>query len=509
MVTSRYSGMLFGRTGPRGSRKRPGEGVSRYLGVWDMSRWRTVAVVTLSVGLALVASGCVGSPSPRAKPNMKIAAIVYSGSGGSPAILALYRAALEVNKRASDFELSVVQVSPNDVAGPASGPSKEPPAVTALEQAMGQDAPDLVLFASATEYDAAADKGLLQPLDSFLRSDQTIKREDFFPGTLEAVTDEGQLIYGLPLSVSTLSLQYDRRAFDAAGVPYPDGTWNWTTFVNTLQAVTRATGNPQTDQYGISEPGTNFLLSLIWQNGGEIISKDGTHSLIAEAPAVEAIQYYADLSRRYKVIPPTFRPGGSDAPPPVKMTTRVAPGEVPPLMSPLGRVAMSATFGVGQPGYRGPGYAGSGSDRPIRLVALPRGKTQATYVDTNTILSVTTNSANQRLAYKALLSLATEMSKDIGMPTQRSLARSFKTSSTYLTDEEHQVILNALEHGRALPLHRRDKVMRAISSKLFGPLQTGTKSVLELAKDTAEAVDDALNGVESATPTPAPGAPQG
>ena len=49
-------------------------------------------------------------------------------------------------------------------------------------------------------------------------------------------------IYGLPRDLSTIALYYNKTMFDAAGIPYPDGTWNWDKLVEVAQKLTTTTG---------------------------------------------------------------------------------------------------------------------------------------------------------------------------------------------------------------------------------------------------------------------------
>src|SRR5690606_24723154 len=116
--------------------------------------------------------------------------------------------------------------------------------------------------------------------------------DDYFPAAIEAVSDRGQ-IYAIPLGMGTTLMQYDKRIFDEAGVEVPGPSWDWTTLVSAGTRLTRGEGENQV--WALNLLNGNLLPTLIWQNGGEIISKDGLRTLIGEPEAVEAIKYFYAL----------------------------------------------------------------------------------------------------------------------------------------------------------------------------------------------------------------------
>ena len=436
--------------------------------------------------------GCALSPGARRPTVVNVAAVIFPG-GAPPAVLSLYKAALEISKANSgDFELKITTLSPT--MEPGAGPTNGSPIITALEQALAQDPPpDVVLFSSSYEFAEALSKELLQPLDPYLRSERALKTEDYFPGALEAVIAEGQ-ICGLPLSVGVTLLQYDKRLFDAAGLEPPGGNWTWSTLLEASRVLTKVTGDSQSDQYALNLLGPLVLPSLIWQNGGDIISKDGKRSLLAEPPAVEAIKFYYDLLHTYKVSPPPPSPQGGPTPgKPVVIAREIRPGEVPPLFVPGGRVAMQFLNGYGMYIGASPWMMGQGGERPIRVSELPRGKMQATQLEVGNVIALTNRAANGRQAYRAMVALVNEMQKELTVPAQRAAAKNLRRMSPNLAEEDVQVILNSLEYARALPLAHQDKIIRVLYEKLVQPIQQGTKPPAEIAREAAEAMDEVLN----------------
>ena len=73
--------------------------------------------------------------------------------------------------------------------------------------------------------------------------------------------------------------------FDAAGIPYPDETWDWAKLADVAQQLTLRTPTARPTQWGFYTETTdmeNYWSELVWQNGGDIISADHKTSLVGE-----------------------------------------------------------------------------------------------------------------------------------------------------------------------------------------------------------------------------------
>jgi multiple sugar transport system substrate-binding protein len=117
--------------------------------------------------------------------------------------------------------------------------------------------------------------------------------------------DGGQ--YGLPRDLNVIALYYNKKMFDAAKVPYPDETWDWNKLVEVAKQLTKDTnGDGKTDQWGFYTETTdmeNYWLSLVWQNGGDVIAADGKSTVINTPEAAGGIQFLQDLIWKHKVMP--------------------------------------------------------------------------------------------------------------------------------------------------------------------------------------------------------------
>jgi multiple sugar transport system substrate-binding protein len=121
--------------------------------------------------------------------------------------------------------------------------------------------------------------------------------EDFVAGAREAAAFEGKVL-GVPALIDNLAIVYNKTLFDAAGLAYPSPEWSWDDF----RAAAAALSDPATNQFGFSYPmdATEDTVwhydPLLWQNGGSILSEDGTQAAFNTAEGVEALEVLAAMA---------------------------------------------------------------------------------------------------------------------------------------------------------------------------------------------------------------------
>jgi multiple sugar transport system substrate-binding protein len=119
----------------------------------------------------------------------------------------------------------------------------------------------------------------------------------------------------MPRDINSLVLFYNKDLFKKAGITeYPDGNMTWDELAKLAQKLTiddkgRNATDPDFDiknavQYGlhVNTPDTDALIeTLIWQNGGKLMSEDGKECYLDKPEAREVLQYLHDLTWKYKV----------------------------------------------------------------------------------------------------------------------------------------------------------------------------------------------------------------
>ena len=135
--------------------------------------------------------------------------------------------------------------------------------------------------------------------------DPLAKKEGFWPGTLDENTWKGAL-FGWPSDAVGVPIAYNKSLLQKVGAKPPpqyvaDKKWNWDALLEVGKRVVSggegAWGVPVRDWDG-------DWPNYIYQNGGEILNKDRTESLLNQPAAYEAIQFSVDLIHRHKIAPP-------------------------------------------------------------------------------------------------------------------------------------------------------------------------------------------------------------
>jgi len=153
--------------------------------------------------------------------------------------------------------------------------------------ATGGDMPDIVVMHPDQE-ENYAQGGMLMDLTDMLTNSQTANKDKFPQYVVDDFEVDGKY-YGVPKDVGTLALVYNKDLFDQAKVPYPNDNWTWDDMMNAAQKIT----DKSKGIYGIAaqNDGQNFYWNLIWQNGGDMFSKDGKTSTFDSQEAIDAVKY--------------------------------------------------------------------------------------------------------------------------------------------------------------------------------------------------------------------------
>jgi len=176
-----------------------------------------------------------------------------------------------------------------------------------LTRIAGGAAPDII----ATEVDyfvTFATKGVLENLTPYLDKEtgqtgaDAYRTDDFFPAIRDRFTVNGGL-YAIPRDVAPFAcVFYNKKLFDDAGLEYPKDDWTWEDMLRMARAMTKQDASGRTIQYGFyGWAWQNF----VYGNGGALVDdvKNPKKTRIDDPRTIEGLQYYADLSNLYKVMP--------------------------------------------------------------------------------------------------------------------------------------------------------------------------------------------------------------
>jgi len=150
-----------------------------------------------------------------------------------------------------------------------------------------------------------AAKGLLEPLDNYVKRDH-YDLDDFYPECIKGWgTWNGQLLE-IPTDIDIYAMYYNKDMFDKNHIPYPDETWDWNKYLEVAKKLTQDTnGDGKIDQFGTTiDP---WWQDYVYGNGGTIVGNDpktGDVVCTLDRPAAyEGLQRMSDLINKYHVAP--------------------------------------------------------------------------------------------------------------------------------------------------------------------------------------------------------------
>jgi multiple sugar transport system substrate-binding protein len=176
----------------------------------------------------------------------------------------------------------------------------------------GGKCPD-VLMVWEFSYAELAERGVLLNLDSMLTRDPTfaaeLRRDNIATLYDTFAYKDGQ--YAFPEQWSGNYLFYNRKLFEEAGVKAPPARWDepWTfaDFLATATALTKRDGRGRATQWGFVDIWTaSYSAGLFGTNNGAPWSTprvNPSHLNFDDDAFIEGVQFFADLSNKYKVAP--------------------------------------------------------------------------------------------------------------------------------------------------------------------------------------------------------------
>lgn len=173
----------------------------------------------------------------------------------------------------------------------------------------GKTAADVIAIDSPT-MSSYAYAGALYDLTPFFEADGNL--EDIPYGIVESMKYNGK-IYIAPLSEANIALFYNKKMFEAKGIPFPsknvDEAWTWDQVLDAAKKLTDPAngiyGLDPAQGFGGGEGPAYFKMPIIWQFGGDVLSPDGTTAkgYLDSQESIDALTFYQSLYWKYKVSP--------------------------------------------------------------------------------------------------------------------------------------------------------------------------------------------------------------
>lgn len=327
--------------------------------------------------------------------------------------------------------------------------------------------PDLVQVEQAQVRNLAA-MGVLTPLD-----DLGLDVSDFVDTLIADCYYKGQL-YGLPFNRSTPLLYYNQDMFTRAGLDArPPATWQ--DLLDYSTKLTSREGSTVTTWGYQAAPNFWFFEAKVWQNGGEMADDDTGELLFDRPPAVEALQFWADLIHKYNVakVPPGKGDLGWE-----NVRSDFLAGRTAIILDTTGMLTStraSARFTVG-------------------VGFLPRGKQAAVPTGGGNVILLARKREVRDAAAKFLRWFtAPEQTARWSiltgyMPVRRSAIAGKQMEQHYATHPQFKVAVDQLAYARRVPaISVIPKVVDAVETALQAVLALGRDPQSELQRAAAEA----------------------
>ncbi|MCA0755192.1 sugar ABC transporter substrate-binding protein [Paenibacillus sp. N4] len=169
------------------------------------------------------------------------------------------------------------------------------------------DPPDMMTIDAPNLASYAAADALLPLTDNFQKNGDL---DDIPKTTIEGYTYQND-IYLAPMTESSIAMFYNKKMFEAAGLPLPpsdpDKAWTWEQVLDAAVKI----NDPEKGVYGI-DPAQGFQNAgatayfkypIIWQFGGDVMNPEGTSARgYLDSPETRsALIFYKELFTKYKV----------------------------------------------------------------------------------------------------------------------------------------------------------------------------------------------------------------
>ncbi|MCE9559650.1 MAG: extracellular solute-binding protein [Armatimonadetes bacterium] len=184
-----------------------------------------------------------------------------------------------------------------------------------LAQYAANVAPDVVMM-EPPFFQRFAKRNLLLPLEQFYGDVPGFKIEDYYKPIRKTLSYENKL-YVLPRDIAPIGLiYYNKRLFDEAGIPHPDGTWSWSfeprpklrekDFTWCMEQLTKKNSKGKVTQWGFV-PGWMMAWTdvAVFSQGLRYVDNDENPTKLnfTDPQMVKTFQWVADITNQKHWIP--------------------------------------------------------------------------------------------------------------------------------------------------------------------------------------------------------------
>jgi sn-glycerol 3-phosphate transport system substrate-binding protein len=207
-----------------------------------------------------------------------------------------------IDKFAADFE----KENPGIKVHPIYSGTYQDSITKALTAVKSNDAPAMSVLLSTDMY-TLIDEDAIVPWDPLIKTaEDKAWLQGFYPAFMEN-SQTGGKTWGIPFQRSTIVLYYNKEMFKEAGLDpnHPPATWK--EMAEYAQKLTKRDASGKATQWGVQIPASGFpywlFQGLTTENGVQLMNVAGTETYYDKPAVVEALQYWVDLTGKYKAHP--------------------------------------------------------------------------------------------------------------------------------------------------------------------------------------------------------------
>ena len=238
-----------------------------------------------------------------------LAATLLGGAAASATELTFYYPIAvggPITKIVDGYATEFTKQHPDITVKPVYTGSYQDSIVKAMTAAKAGNAPDVAILLS-TDMFTLIDNDLIEPYDAIANTDaDKAWIKSFYPAFMEN-SQSGGHTWGIPFQRSTIVQYWNKDAFKAAGLDPEQPPKSWDEMVALATKLTKRDASGAVTQWGLEIPSSGFpywlFQALTTQNGAILANQDGTKVAFNDPKVIEAAQFFADLSRKYQVMP--------------------------------------------------------------------------------------------------------------------------------------------------------------------------------------------------------------
>ncbi|MBJ6364025.1 ABC transporter substrate-binding protein [Paenibacillus sp. GCM10012307] len=265
-----------------------------------MRRMKKALLVLLTATLTIALSACGGNASSQPDASNKPSSSPAGGNsseGAAPVNIKFFVSPETINTLQDAGVLAKFEQENKNIKldlVPLSGEVADKGKKLDISLISGDDT-DLVQLENSNFQSKYASGGFLMHLDELAKENNYDLEKKFGKHLVKTNGNVDYLLTDISMNV----LYFNKKLFDDAKIPYPAGGMSWEQYVDTAKQLT----NPKQGIYGVLTQKWDYdFYMLAQQKNISAYKEDGTSNL--DDPAFkDAMKFYYDLSKVYKVQP--------------------------------------------------------------------------------------------------------------------------------------------------------------------------------------------------------------